>query len=200
MQGDAEALDRRRTAIVEHPWTWLDQVHGGRVLVVAAPGEGAGEAADAAVTSAAGAVLAVHTADCGPVALVAEGGAIGVAHAGWRGLAEGVVEEAVARLRALAEGPVHAVVGPHIGAECYAFGAEDLARVAQRLGADVVARTAEGGPALDLGAGIRAALAAAGVDSVAVDGTCTACGDGLWSHRARGDEGRQAVLVWIEGP
>jgi polyphenol oxidase len=185
---------------VDRPWTWLRQVHGNRVVTVREPGEGAGEAADAAVTTVTGAVLAVHTADCAPVALVADGGAVGVAHAGWRGLAEGVVEAAVADLRAEADGPVHAVVGPLIGPECYAFGADDLQQVADRLGPDVVGRTAAGDPALDLPAGVRAALEAAAVDEITFVGTCTACGPDAFSHRARADEGRQAVLAWIEAP
>lgn len=183
------------------PWTWLRQVHGDRVVTVDEPGEGAGEAADAAVTAATGAVLAVHTADCAPVALVADGGAVAVAHTGWRGLADGVIPAAVAQLRVVAGGPVRALVGPLIGPECYSFGAADLDRIADRLGAGVVGRTAEGDPALDLPAGVRAALDAAGVDEITFVGGCTACGPGAFSHRARADEGRQAVLAWIEaGP
>lgn len=180
------------------PWTWLRQVHGDRVVTVFAAGDGAGQEADAAVTTATGAVLAVHTADCAPVALVADRGAVAVAHAGWRGLANGVITAAVDRLRALVGGSVWAAVGPLIGPECYAFGSADLERVADRLGEGVVGRTAAGGPALDLPAGVRGALLAAGVDEITFVGGCTACGPDAFSHRARADEGRQAVLAWIE--
>lgn len=180
------------------PWTWLRQVHGPRVVTVDRPGAGAGEEADAAVTATSGAVLAVHTADCGPVALVAEGGAVAVAHAGWRGVAAGVLEDTVAAVRAAAGGPVHAVVGALIGPECYEFGAVDLDEVAGRLGDGVRAVTADGRPALDLPAAVAAALAAAGVDEVGFVGGCTACSDRHYSHRARAEVGRQALLAWIE--
>ena len=168
------------------------------MVVVEAPGGGAGEAADAAVTAVSDAVLAVHTADCAPIALVAEAGAVAVAHAGWRGLADGVVAATVDELGALAPGRVRALVGPLIGPECYEFGVDDLQRVMDRLGPDVAGRTAAGTPALDLPTGVRRALAAAGVDDVAFVGGCTACGEDAFSHRARGDGGRQAVLAWIE--
>ena len=198
IDGDADGLVRRRAALAGHPWTWLDQVHGNRVLTVSRPGDGAGHAADAAVTAASGAVLAVHTADCGPIALVALSGGVGVAHAGWRGLAEGVVAAAVDALGEVAPGPVRAVVGSLIGPECYEFGADDLRAAARRLGEGVVARTATGRPALDLRAGIRSALGEAGVEDVTFVGSCTACGPNAFSHRARADRGRQAVLAWIE--
>ena len=70
-------------------------MHGARVVTVREAGAGAGDEADAAVTTVTGAVLAVHTADCAPIALVADGGGVAVAHAGWRGLADGVVAAAV---------------------------------------------------------------------------------------------------------
>ncbi len=170
------------------------------MVVVGEPGGQAGEEADGAVTTVTGAVLAVHTADCGPVALVAEGGAVAVAHAGWKGLAAGVVEATVAELRSRAGGTVRAHVGPLIGPECYEFGADDLARVVERLGPEVEGRTSTGAPALDLGRGILEALGRAGVDEIVVLPHCTACHDDLYSHRARQDIGRQAVLAWIEAP
>ena len=173
-------------------------MHGARVVTVREVGAGAGEEADAAVTTLTGAVLAVHTADCAPIALVADGGGVAVAHAGWRGLADGVVAAAVDQLQIVATGPVRALVGPLIGPECYEFGAADLDRVADRLGPGVVSRTAAGTPALDLPAGVRTALSSAGVDEVTFVGGCTACGPDAFSHRARADEGRQAVLAWIE--
>ena len=94
-------------------------MHGARVVTVREGGAGAGEEADAAVTTVTGAVLAVHTADCAPIALVADGGGVAVAHAGWRGLADGVVAAAVDELQIVATGPIRAFVGPLIGPECY---------------------------------------------------------------------------------
>jgi hypothetical protein len=198
VDGQTAALARRRAAVTSHPWTWLRQVHGADVITVTAPGEQGGTSADAAVTAVTGAALAVHTADCAPVVLVAESGAIGVAHAGWRGLASGVVAATVDAVAELAGGAVSAVVGPCIHAECYEFGQDDLDVVVAAVGPEARGVTAGGGPALDLPAAVGAALARAGVVDVAVDARCTSCDEGRYSHRARGDRGRQALVAWID--
>jgi len=195
--GDAALLERRRRAVLDAPWTWLRQVHGADVVTVTEPGEHAGATADAAVTAAPGAALAVHTADCVPVLLEADG-VVGAAHAGWRGLHGGVLERTVAAMRALGAGDVTAHVGPHIRSRCYEFGAAELDEVAARLGDAVRAETAWGTPALDLAAGVRAALAPLGVD-VVDHGGCTACEPDRWfSHRARADAGRQAGVISLQ--
>jgi YfiH family protein len=191
------ALQQRRRAIVDLPWTWLRQVHGADVVVVHEPGAEAGVEADAAVTDVPGAVLAVHTADCVPVALLSDG-AVGVAHAGWRGLAAGVVEAAVDALRQLSSGPISAHIGPAIRPRCYEFGEADARHVAERVGPSVLATTAWGTPALDVAAGVRAELARCGIEVIRDDGTCTACSPCHFSYRARGDAGRQAALAWLE--
>ena len=188
-------VDGRRRAIVDAPWTWLRQVHGADVAVVTHPGEHAGLEADAAVTAVAGAVLAVQVADCAPVALVSDA-AVGVVHAGWRGLVAGVVPAAVAAMRALGAGPITATVGPCIRVECYEFGAADLDRVAAVLGDAVRGHTSWRTPALDVPAAVRASLAAVGVEEVVDLGPCTACSLHHWSHRSRRDHERQAVVAW----
>ena len=177
------------TSRFDEATTWLRQVHGATVVTVTEPGEHAGADADAAVTRLPLAKLAVRTADCVPVVLLADG-AIGVVHAGWRGLAAGVVQRAVAVM-----GEVHtAHVGPHIRAGCYEFGAHDLDEVAAALGDHVRASTTWGAPALDLSAGVRAALG----DVPVVDtGACTACTDLYPSWRARQDTARFATIAWI---
>lgn len=193
-------LDARRRAVVDLPWTWLIQVHGAEVVTVTRPGEHAGAEADGAVTAVPGAALAVTTADCVPVVLLgAEGRSVGVAHAGWRGLLGGVVGATAAAMSALGAPPVEAVLGPSICASHYAFGAADLDRVAARWGDEVRATTADGRPALDVAAGVRRALAEAGVETVTGDRRCTAeaAGD-HWSFRARGDAGRMATVAWLE--
>ncbi len=174
-------------------------MHGTGVVVVASPGEHAGVDADAAVTTTAGCRLAVRTADCAPVALLAPGG-VGIVHAGWRGLLAGVVEAGVAVLPDHGVDPstVTAEVGPCIRAGCYEFAGEGRDEVAARYGADVLATTVWGTPALDLVAGARAALAAAGVERVHVVGGCTACDTTWFSHRARAEPQRQASFVWLE--
>jgi polyphenol oxidase len=195
--GDPTVLAARRARIVDRPWTWLHQVHGATVVPVDRPGAEAGAEADAAVTAAEGAVLAVHTADCLPIALLADG-AVGVVHAGWRGLAAGVIGAAVDAVRAASPEPVRAFIGPCIRARCYEFGVDGLEPIVAALGAEVRATTAWGTPALDLVAGARRALADAGVTEVADGGICTACSPVHFSHRARGDHGRQALVAWLE--
>jgi len=199
--------DRHRLAA--RPWTWLHQVHGSIVVVVNAAGEHAGVDADAAVTAVAGAVLAVQTADCAPVLLwgwtAAGAPVIGAAHAGWRGLYDGVVENTVAALRRLGASEVHARLGPCISAPAYEFSATDLTTMALRFGPDVVAGTADGAPALDMAEAVRSALRSARVDAGAtVTPDCTATAltaqgePRFWSWRARADIGRQASVIWIE--
>lgn len=186
----------RRRAVLDLPWTWLRQVHGNEVVRVAAPGGGAGTTADAAVTAESGCALAVLTADCVPVVLSSREGVLGVSHAGWSGLASGVVERTVDAMAELGAVTIGAVIGPCIRPECYEFGEEDLDRIAERLGPGVRARAASGAPALDLAAGVRSALGRAGVESVDDVGSCTACSTGWYSWRAGKDRQRQAAVVW----
>ncbi|MGI8810652.1 MAG: polyphenol oxidase family protein [Acidimicrobiales bacterium] len=188
----------RRRAVVDLPWTWLRQVHGADVARVDGPGDAAGARADAVVTTEAGCALAVLTADCAPVALASAEGVIGVAHAGWRGVAAGVIDATVEEMRAMGGTDIEAVVGPCIHAECYAFGLGDLDVVAARLGEGVRATTAGGDPALDLPAAVHAALLGAGLDPAAIAdvGACTACSPQYFSWRARREQQRQAAVIW----
>jgi len=182
--------------VVALPWTWLRQVHGARVVRVELPGQGAGAEADAAVTTESGVALAVLTADCAPIALASPEGVIGVAHAGWRGLLAGVVEETVTVMRQLGATRVVAARGPCIHAECYEFGADDLDLIAARLGDGVRGRSRGGETALDLPAAVDAALRQCDAELVATVDSCTACSSEYWSWRARQDRHRQASVVW----
>jgi len=190
------AVESRRRAVLDRPWTWLRQVHGTGVVVVEGPGAGAGQVADASVSTSPGAALTILTADCAPVALASPEGVLGAVHAGWRGLRAGVVEAAVAAMRRLGASEVVAALGPCLHAECCAFSPEDLDSVATRLGPSVRGRTREGGAALDIPAAVAAALEGAQARLVAASAQCTACGPGYFSHRARGDLERQALVVW----
>lgn len=195
-------LERIRRRVVDLPWVWVHQVHGAAVVEVA-DGTGVGSDADAMVTGRPGVALAVQTADCAPVALVdARSGRIGVVHAGWRGLLAGVLDSAVASLESRCHtGAISAVVGPCICASHYAFGPRDLDRVAGVLGGEVRSETVGGEPALDLRAGIGVALRDLGVDISSISSRCTAEEpDRLYSHRTRGESGRQALVVWKEAP
>lgn len=199
IDADPDGLLVRRRAVIELPWTTLRQVHSRGVIEVEVPGVGAGREGDAVVAWCRGAAVAVQVADCAPVALVHEQGGIAAVHAGWRGLAEGVVEAALETLQGRGGGRVDAVVGACIHAECYRFGRSDLDRLVERWGPGVEARTSAGEPALDLPAAVDGELARLGVAVRARLGGCTACEGGgrrWWSHRARADTARQAMVVW----
>jgi YfiH family protein len=192
----APAALAAQRALVDLPWTWLRQVHGSRVVVVEKPGAMRGEEADAAVTSCAGAVLAVFTADCAPIGLGSPEGVTGAVHGGWRGLMAGVVEATVRVMRDLGATEVVAGLGPCIAPHSYRFSPMDLEQVAGRLGLEVRSTDEAGHPSLDLRAAVKAALAQQGARLVAASPTCTHCSESHWSWRARADTGRQATVVW----
>jgi YfiH family protein len=194
--GRDPAVAARRQAVASSPWTWLRQVHGGRVVLVNEPGEAAGEEADAAVCSHPGAVLAVLVADCAPVAFGSPEGVFAVAHAGWQGLLAGIIPATVDAMRRLGATGIRAALGPCIHAECYEFGAGDLDRIAARLGDAVRARDRLGRPALDLQAAVRLAVEGAGAVLGHDVNVCTACSGGYWSWRSGRDRARQAVAAW----
>jgi YfiH family protein len=173
------------------------QVHGAMVRRVSEPPAPAAEPAEAdgQATSAPGVAPLVLVADCLPVALAGEG-AVAMLHAGWRGLAAGVVEEGVAAVRALgAVGRLEAAIGPGAGGCCYRVGAEVLTRFAEHP--EAVRPDGHGGR-LDLKAVAASRLLAAGVDAVHDSGVCTICSDPalFFSHRRDGERtGRQAGVV-----
>jgi YfiH family protein len=158
------------------------QVHGTRV-VEADPD--ATPDADGQVTAAEGVAPIVLVADCLPIALLAPE-AVGMVHAGWRGLAGGVVAEGVAALRALGAGRIAAAVGPGAGPCCYEVGPEVHAALGTR------GRTA------DLKAIACERLEAAGVEDIHDCGLCTMCDpERFFSHRRDGGvTGRQAGVAW----
>jgi hypothetical protein len=167
------------------------QVHGAavrRVTALPAPVED-GDGQATALPDAAAMVL---TADCLPVAL-ATAGALAMVHAGWRGLAGGILEEGVRAVRELAgdDGPVVAAIGPGAGGCCYEVGDE----VRSALGVPRV-----GAPApIDLKVLARGRLVAAGAAVVHDCGLCTMCADRtlFFSHRRDGPvTGRQGGVAW----
>lgn len=179
--------------------SWVRQVHGRRVLV-AGHDPVLGDEGDALVTASPHAALAVFTADCAPVALASPEGVVGAVHAGWAGLVAGVVGAAVDAMRALGAGRVEAALGPCIRAGCYEFARADLDRLVSAFGPSVEGVTSTGRPALDLPAAVGSALAAAGATLAFDTGACTACdAAGFFSHRARGEAERQAMVVWAHG-
>lgn len=146
--------------------------------------------ADGHAVAAPGIAAMVLVADCVPVVLAARG-AVAALHAGWRGLAAGVLEEGVRALRDVGgQGPVTAVVGPCAGGCCYEVGAE----VHNALGRPAPANDRR----IDLRAIARERLLEAGVDQVQDVHACTICDDRFFSHRREAARaGRQAALAWL---
>ena len=214
---DPEAvMENRRqleTALqLPSPPHWLRQVHGIDVVRFDLPfplaGEGWGEGgvvdepeADASVTATSGTVLAILTADCLPVVFAdRHGSEIAAAHAGWRGLADGVLESTVAAMRTPANDIV-AWLGPAAGPDAYEIGEEVFeAFMSDDAGASAAfASTRPGHWNVDLYALARRRLAAVGVTDVHGGGLCTISDPSrFFSHRRDGRSGRIATLAWIE--
>jgi YfiH family protein len=176
---------------------WLEQVHGATVLDL---DRDTVVAADGAVTSRAGVVCAVLTADCLPVIFAArDGSRVGVAHAGWRGLLNGVLPAAVRALRT-PPADIVAWLGPAIGAASYEVGAEvrDAYLTRDAAAAAAFAPNSRGRWHADLYALARASLAKAGIAEVHGGGFCTYReADRFFSHRREAPCGRFATLVWL---
>ena len=194
---ESTVLAGRRRALVDLPWAMLDEVHGVDVVTVTDPARADGLPGDIAVTDRADVVVGVWTGDCAPVVLVAPDGRLAVAHAGWRGLAAGVVDRAVEAVDPGRLGGVQAFVGPLIGGCCNEFGVNDLARVAADLACDVdeiASTTTWGTVSLDVESALSLVLSRRGVE-VTHDGRCTFGDHRFHSHR-RGDRGRQVTAAW----
>ena len=186
-------------ALPEEP-RWLRQVHGVAVHDADALLADIDPEADAAVTRQPGRVLAILTADCLPVFLASdEGTAVGLAHAGWRGLSAGVIEATVARL-GVAPASLVAWLGPAIGARSYEVGDEVRAAFvdADAGDADAFEPTRPSHWRCDLYALARARLARAGVARVAGGGFDTFSDERFYSYRRERETGRFASLAWIE--
>jgi polyphenol oxidase len=177
-------------------WVWVSQVHGAAVHVATGPTSrlDAAPVADAIVTAVPGLALAIVTADCAPL-VVACDDAVGVVHAGYRGIAGGVIEAAIQRLRDIGRGEVRAFLGPCIRAPRYEFGAADLEPFVADFGAEVAGRTHAGRPALDIPAAIRVVLERSGVVAFDDCSVCTADSSGYFSYRRDGETGRQATIA-----
>lgn len=184
---------------------WLSQVHGtlvadldrfdGRDLAGAVP------SADAAITRRPGRICTILTADCLPVLFASEmGDAVAAAHAGWRGLAAGVLEAAVAALR-VEPRCLLAWLGPAIGPAHFEVGPEVREALVQGdPGAEsAFATNSRGRFMADLPALACSRLARLGIERVYGGRACTyRSGDQYFSHRRDGKTGRQATLIWLD--
>lgn len=177
---------------------WLRQVHG--TAIVDAASAPAGSAADALFTRERNTVCAVMAADCMPVLLAHEGGdAVGVAHAGWRGLCAGVIEATIVAMGVPAS-RVIAWLGPAIGPEAYEIGEEVRAAFMDRdsHAAAAFRPTRPGHWHLDLYAIARQRLAAQGVTRVCGGGFCTATDSARFFSWRRDKAGeRMAAAIWL---
>lgn len=195
-------------------FAYLNQVHGVEVAEPTLDGihvpevsteSGKAELASAPVADAAvstdGRPLAIMVADCIPLVLVGEnsqGPVLAVAHAGRRGLLDGVIQEAVSRMRAKGAQEIRIWLGPSICGHCYEV-PQSMQEESEAIAPGISSTSSWGTPALDLPA--RAETIARGLPGVvSVDrslAVCTLENKEVFSHR-RGDAGRIAGLVWIE--
>ena len=191
-----------RAALPGEP-VWLNQVHGAEVMRADLPRDAGMAGCDASVTTVPGQVLAILTADCLPVVFASERG-IAAAHAGWRGLAAGVLENTVKKLQDVSGTlPSRAWIGPAISRQVFEVGPEVRAAFV-----DQDAHTAgyfephpqHGGKWLADLPGIAAhRLLASGVAQVEQSGLCTyRQRDLFYSYRREPVTGRQATLIWME--
>lgn len=187
--------------------TWLRQVHGRRVLRLPVA---AGESleADACLSTEPGVACVIQVADCLPVLFAAPGG-VAAAHAGWRGLADGVLEatvEALAGASGCAPPDIEAWLGPCIGPRQFEVGEDVLAGFdadAQRAHPRFANGARPGHWLADLAGLARDRLAAAGVGAVSGGGWCTVeDGSRFFSYRRDrprfGNSGRMAAAIWTE--
>nr|WP_317984278.1 peptidoglycan editing factor PgeF [Candidatus Dactylopiibacterium carminicum] len=200
---DPQSVQQNRARLQAHLPAgpcWLEQVHGATVVDATHAANGA--RADGAISRQAGVVCAVMTADCLPVLFcTADGRAVGAAHAGWRGLAAGVLENTLTALQAAPTG-VMAWLGPAISQTAFEVGTEVREAFVGRLpaAAEAFVATGPGKWHADLYLLARQRLRAAGVSQIFGGGLCT-YSDSRRFFSARRDgtqSGRMAGLVWID--
>lgn len=207
---DPAAVAENRARLAAHlparP-AWIAQVHGADVVDAATVGPGQPtRTGDASIASSPGVVCAILTADCLPVLFADEKGkVVGAAHAGWRGLAGGVLGQTLAAMRAAGAGEITAWMGPAIGPTAFEVGQDVFDSFARALpGHDVgfafVRRPERGSKyTADMFALARLMLDRDGVTSVAGGLHCTAVErDRFYSYRRDGVTGRQASLIWLK--
>jgi YfiH family protein len=204
--GDAAAAVLQNRALLQEYLpaapAWIEQVHG--INVIDAAGVTGLPQADASVTDRRGVVCVVQTADCLPVLFCdVAGRAVGAAHAGWRGLAGGVLECTVARMRELGAGEIVAWMGPAIGPAQFEVGAEVRAAFvehdAQAASAFVDIDGRSGKYLADIYALARQRLDALGGIRCHGGHFCTVTEvERFYSYRRESVTGRMASMIWIE--
>lgn len=182
------------------------QVHGATILDVGAGSPCTAGEADGLISSAPGVAVAIATADCVPILLVAPGRRVVAAvHAGWRGTLAGITGEALSRLAVTYDVPaaaLQAALGPSIDGCCFEVEREIAARFADRIGSAVWGFWRDGRPGkgtLDLRGVNRHLLLEAGLRPEAIQqvGPCTACGGGPFASYRKQGPGTGRQLSWI---
>lgn len=202
---DPDAVTRNRAllrATLPGEPRWLSQVHGALVLD-AVDVENAPQA-DASIATQAGVVCAIQTADCLPVLFCdAQGSVVGAAHAGWRGLASGVLENTVSRMRDAGAADIFAWMGPAIGPRCFEVGQDVFATFVERdekLGSafkSIADRSQK--YFADIYSLARATLINVGVEQIYGGGLCTVTdARRFYSYRRDKVTGRMASLIWLK--
>jgi len=189
--GDGRVDRSSRVAIsdelgISPDWATVTQVHGDTIVSVVDAGHH-GEA-DGLATATPGLPLVVATADCVPVVVMGHRN-VAIVHAGWRGVANGIVPEAVSIIQRSDDSVSAVVIGPHIGACCYEVGGD----VIEAIGGNA-ATTTWGTVSADLEAAIRSQVPGASVVST---GPCTMGEFHYASHRRDGTSERQVAIAWI---
>lgn len=195
-----QANKARLQALLPQPPRWLKQVHGARAVCADAVEEPV--PADAAYTSSQEVVCAVKVADCMPILLAdAHATAVAICHAGWRGLAAGVVENTVGAMP-VAPASLCAFLGPAIGPSAFEVGDEVRAAFCA-VDPQAVQAFRPGKPGkwmADLFRLARQRLARCGVERVYGGGLCTySHPERFYSHRRNPQTGRMAALIWLDG-
>lgn len=203
---DPAAVDTNRRRLADgiglpfERLVWMEQIHSRNVTVVTGPVDGPVPATDALVTREPGLALVTLSADCVPILLSDdEAGVIAAVHAGRIGARIGIVPKVLGAMIDQGARPerIGAFLGPAASGRQYEVPAAMQADVEKFLPGSAT-RTAKGTPGLDLRAGLRRQLLAAGVSSVAEDPRCTIEDPTLFSHRRGAPTGRLAAVIWMD--
>ena len=206
--------DALKTVLPNEP-IWLNQVHGTQVIDADSRNDWSNvPSADASVTSTPGQVLAIMTADCLPVLLASKDGkVVGAAHAGWRGLAAGVIEQTVALMRTKqsnqtqthpeteTQTEILAYLGPAIGPHAFEVGSEvrDIFIAQNPASAACFEELQEKGKYLaDIYALATLRLNALGIEQIEGGDECTLQNPDYFSYRRDQQTGRMGSFIWIE--
>lgn len=181
---------------------WLSQVHG--VAVVDAASANDAPEADASIASKPGVVCVIQTADCLPVLFCdVKGQVVGAAHAGWRGLLNGVLENTLKHMRSAGAGEIIAWLGPAIGPQCFEVGAEVVHAFIEHdkdtQQAFTPVSTQQGKYLADIYQLARLALNKSDVSKIYGGGYCTVTDrNTFYSYRRDKTTGRMASLIWLK--